>query len=173
MSGTYGAMSRLAASTLLDPWGGGHAPTDARTRNRAELRSVKIPPGTQSSTPLRLDDLMQASEERLSAAVRSVLPHEQLIATRIIDSPRDFTRWESYHAGLMRRIVLAGEVDAQRTQLLSAALGLIHRKATFEYLRNRALKGRDRVRFFEHFYSQGDYHSSVIAEHGHYLRSAA
>jgi len=116
---------------------------------------------------------MQASEERLSAAVHSSLPHEQLVATRIIDSPRDFTRWEAYHSGLMRRIVLAGEADAQRTELLSAALGLIHRKATFEYLRNRPLKGRDRIRFFEHFSSHSDYHSAVIAEHGHYLRNAA
>jgi hypothetical protein len=122
---------------------------------------------------IRLDDLMQASEQRLGAAIRSAAADEQLVAMRIIGSPQDFTRWESYHAGLMRRIVDAGHLAAQRSELLSAALGLIHRKATFEYLRSRRLQGRDRVRFFEYFGGNTDYNTSVIAEHGKYLRSAA
>jgi hypothetical protein len=120
-----------------------------------------------------MDELMRASEERLSAAVHSGIPQEQLVAARITDSPRDFSRWEAYHAGLMRKIVLAGGAEAQRTELLSASLGLIHRKATFEYLRVRRLKESERVRFFEHFHAHEDYHGAVIAEHGHYLRSAA
>ncbi len=122
---------------------------------------------------LRLDDLMQASEQRLGAAARSETAHEQLIAARITNSPRDFGLWEAYHAGLMKQIVSAGDLEAQKSQLLSASLGLIHRKALFEYLQHRQLRGRPRVQLLQHFSANTDYYTSVIQEHGRYLRSAA
>lgn len=116
---------------------------------------------------------MHVSEQRLSAAARSGVPDEEFVALRIIDSPRDFTRWEAYHCGLMRRVLVTRDLNEQRSELLSASLGLIHRKAIFEYARRRALKGQERVRFFAHFYANSDYATSVVTEHGHYLRSAA
>lgn len=122
---------------------------------------------------LRLDDLMQASEQRLGAAARSTAAREQLIAARITDSPRDFGLWETYHIGLMRRIVGAGDAGAQKDQLLSASLTLIHRKALFEYLQHRHLHGQRRLELLRHFSSNTDYTTSVIREHGRYLRSAA
>lgn len=122
---------------------------------------------------IRYHRLMEASEQRLSAAMRSGIPSEELVAERIFDNPRDYSRWESHHAGLMRRIDAAGDRRAQQFGLLSASLGFIHRKALFECLQDGQIRGRDRVRLFEHLSGHTDYSAAVIAQHGIYLRSAA
>jgi hypothetical protein len=122
---------------------------------------------------IRYDDLMEASQQRLGAAAHSGIAAEELVAARIFDNPKDFGRWESHHAGLMRRIVVAGSSEAQKSELLIGSLGLIHRKALFEYLQTSHLRGRDRVRLFEYFFAHSDYTTAVVSEHGHYLRSAA
>lgn len=73
----------------------------------------------------------------------------------------------------MRRIVVAGSADAQKCELLAASVNLIHRKALFEYLQSSHIRNLERIRLFEHFFSHADYQTSVISEHGNYLRSAA
>lgn len=127
----------------------------------------------QSPPALRYERLMEASERRLDAAMHSGIPAEELIACRIFDNPRDFSRWEAQHAGLMRRIVVAPGAVAQKCELLTASLALIHRKALFEYLQTSRLTGRPRERLIEHFHATVDYRTAVISEHGNYLRSAA
>lgn len=119
------------------------------------------------------DHLMEASHDRLSAAARSDTAIEQLIAARVFDNPKDFGRWECHHAGMMRRIVEAGTIDAQKCELLSASMALVQRKALFEYLRDSGTRGKDRVRLIGYFFRQSDYSRAVIAEHGVYIRSAA
>lgn len=125
------------------------------------------------SSIVSYDHLMEASQQRLDAAAHSGVPSEELIAARILDNPKDFSRWENHHSGLMRRTVSSGSAEAQKSELLSASLGLIHRKALFEYLQANQVNGNTRVHLFKHFFGYTDYATSVISEHGNYLRSAA
>ncbi len=57
--------------------------------------------------------------------------------------------------------------------LRTACFGLIHRKATFEYLRQHQITGRDRHAVFELVHGGQDYAHAVIAEHNNYVRSAS
>jgi len=122
---------------------------------------------------VRYEHLMEASEQRLGDAARSGIPAEELVAARILDNPKDFGRWESHHAGLMRRIDAAGSADAQKYELLAASVRLIHHKALFEYLQTSQIRDRARVHLFGHLFSHADYRTSVISEHRNYMRSAA
>ncbi len=57
--------------------------------------------------------------------------------------------------------------------MLLAAFSLIHRKALFEYLRERGVRGNQRDTLIRHFFPQRDVEDSVRVEHAQYLRSAA
>lgn len=123
--------------------------------------------------PLDHARLMEESHTRLSAAADSDVEHEALVAIRILDNPRDFSRWESQHAGIMTRVVVERARDAQRDELLNQALALVHRKALFEYLRDNAVRGSERVRLIRHFFQNREYTRAIVAEHTNYLHSAA
>ncbi len=116
---------------------------------------------------------MEESERRLSNAVLSGLPVEERVATRILDSARDYSRWEAEHATLMRGISAERLPSVQRAQLLNISLSLIHRKALFEYLRDEQIRGIRRQEIMARFFSHRDYASAVVFEHGRYVRSAA
>jgi hypothetical protein len=49
-------------------------------------------------------------------------------------------------------------------------MNLVHRRALFEYLRERQLTGHKRRRLFQLFYGNRDYSNAVLAEHGNYVR---
>ncbi|MGH8186794.1 MAG: hypothetical protein ACREUC_09545 [Steroidobacteraceae bacterium] len=100
-------------------------------------------------------------------------PTEERVATRILDSARDYSRWEAEHATLMRRIAAERLPSVQKAQLLNISLSLIHRKALFEYLRDEQVRGIRRQDVMAHFLSHRDYASAVVSEHGRYVRSAA
>jgi hypothetical protein len=118
------------------------------------------------------DRLMEASQQRLTEAV-SGPPSEERVATRLLDSTRDYRRWEDEHASLMRQIAAERLPNVQKAQLLNVSLSLIPRKALFEYLRDEQIRGARRERIMAHFCSHRDYQSAVVAEHGRYVRSAA
>lgn len=116
---------------------------------------------------------MEESQQRLANAALSGLPGEERVATRILDNGRDYLRWENEHATLMRRIAAERLPSVQKAQLLDISLSLIHRKAFFEYLRDDRIRGIKRQEVMAHFFSNRDYTSAVVAEHGRYVRSAA
>jgi hypothetical protein len=117
--------------------------------------------------------LMEESQRRLANAVLSGSPAEERVATRILDSTRDYHRWEDEHATLMRRIAAERLPVVQKAELLNISLSLIHRKALFEYLRDEQVRGSRRQAIMAHFLSRRDYEGAIVAEHGRYLRSAA
>jgi len=119
------------------------------------------------------DRLMEESQQRLANAMVSGLPNEERLATRILDNGRDYLRWESEHATLMRRIAAERLPSVQTAQLLDISLALIHRKALFEYLRDDRVRGIRRQAVMAHFFTHRDYASAVVAEHGRYVQSAA
>lgn len=135
------------------------------------LRLVLIP-----DAPSRIishNQLMDESERRLHSAAHCGLPIEETVAARILDNAKDYHRWEGEHASIMKRIAIERRCEMQKSALLCASLSLIHRKALFEYLRDRNIRGNERRRLIAFFFSHRDYDSAVIAEHGNYLRSAA
>lgn len=144
----------------------------------SNLASTLVQRFTASATNVEFrrlshDRLMEESQRTLSDAVTHGRPSEERIAIRILDNPRDYSRWENEHATLMRPIAAQRLPPLQKALLLNVSLTLIHRKALFEYMRDRQVRGQERKAIIAHFFAQRDYTSSVVAEHGRYLRSAA
>ena len=116
--------------------------------------------------------LMRESTDRVESALCSDDPIEQLVARRLLESPAIFQTWEVEHSGLMREVANTGFRRTQAALLKKATFRLIHRKALFEYLRDRQVRGSARQRIVLSFHPAQDYIRSVIAEHGVYLRKA-
>lgn len=147
--------------------------TRASDGTTAHLLRLALPIPDAPSRIVSHHQLMDESERRLHRAAHCGLPIEETVATRILDNAKDYHRWEGEHAGIMKRISIERRGDMQKNALLCASLSLIHRKALFEYLRDRQIRGNQRRHLMAVFFSQRDYDSAVIAEHGNYLRSAA
>jgi len=117
--------------------------------------------------------LMRESESHVEATARTGSALERLVTGRILAEPRAYLRWEAEHSQLMHKVADHRRLAQQALQLRSTTLALIHRKALFEYLRDRGVTGAARHRVLELFYGTRDYSTAVIAEHGQYLRSAS
>ena len=116
--------------------------------------------------------LMRESIDRVESALRGENSIEQLVASRLLESPAIFRIWESEHSGLMREVANTGFRRTQAALLKKATFRLIHRKALFEYLRDQRVRGTARQRIVLTFHPTQDYTRSVIAEHEVYLRKA-
>jgi len=117
--------------------------------------------------------LMEASHKCMQDAARSRQPRTEVVATRLLESPVTYKSWESEHGSLMRNVAAERLPAAQREALLSASFSLIHRKALFEYMRERNVRSPQREVLLQHFFPQRDVTDSVRAEHQQYVRSAA
>ena len=117
--------------------------------------------------------LMDESESRVGNLARSGTPIEQLVAGRILEHPLAYSRWEAEHAQLMRHISSQARFRGQMVATRETTLALVHRKALFDYMRTRAVTGGARHKLIQFFYGSRDYAGAVVAEHGHYLRSAS
>src|ERR1700723_2566479 len=116
--------------------------------------------------------LMRESTDRVNSALYSENPNEQLVASRLLESPSAFRAWECEHSGLMREVANPSFRRTQAALLKKATFRLIDRKALFEYLRDKHIRGTVRRRIIASFHPAQDYTRSVIAEHGLYLRKA-
>jgi len=126
-----------------------------------------------SFSRLSHDRLMEASHECVKEASRSDLPQVEIVATRLFESTQTYRTWENQHAALMRSVAAERLPAAQRATMLSASFSLIHRKALFEYMRDKKLRGEQRQALVQHFFPLRDVADSVRAEHQQYVRSAA
>jgi hypothetical protein len=117
--------------------------------------------------------LMEESEVCISEAAKFGTPAQMLVAARLISHPEAYRRWESEHSRLMHRVSSHRYLNHQVVALRSTALTLLHRKAVFEYLQERQLTPPQRRRLMAMFHSLKDYSTSLIAEHGNYLRGAS
>ncbi len=116
--------------------------------------------------------LMDESEWRVEVAASSYLP-EEMLASRVLENPLTYRRWAAEHHRLLQPVAALSRVENQVVSLRSTALSLVHRKALFEYLRQRSLTGRKRRRLFELFYGYRDYSNAVLAEHNNYVRCSS
>lgn len=116
--------------------------------------------------------LMRESEWCLEDAAYSGDELEQMVAQRILGDVHQWQQWEVGHLALVRSVAGQVRADAQSTALRSGAIGLIHRKALFEYLRATGLRGTARRRIVRYFRGALQYTDAMVSEHGAYLRSA-
>jgi hypothetical protein len=120
---------------------------------------------------LRLDRLMRASHAHVEATARDESQENQILAMRLIEHPGTYADWENRHSQLMQRVCQPTRLRAQMVRMRETTLGLVHRRAVFEYLRDRKITGAKRHQYIAFFYGARDYATSVIVEHGHYMRS--
>ncbi|MEO6079042.1 MAG: hypothetical protein ABIQ86_04590 [Steroidobacteraceae bacterium] len=126
-----------------------------------------------SAARLLLDRMMECSEEQLSAAVRYGEIHQKQVASRVLESPHNFRQWESAHSQSLKPIATASTTKQQVQGVKRMALSMIHRKAPFEYLREKQIFGTARHRFFQKLYGHHDFATSVVNEHRNYLVAGA
>src|ERR1700731_4901555 len=117
--------------------------------------------------------LMEESEARVEMAACLDSPADTLVADRILKNPDAYRRWEAEHDRLMRAVSEQARLARQVVALRSTAFGLVHRKATFEYLRDRQIVVARRRRLFAFFCGFRDYTNAVLAEHGNYVRCSS
>jgi hypothetical protein len=123
--------------------------------------------------PLSHERLMSASRAYLERACRRAADETEIVATRLLENPVAYRSWESEHAGLMRTVAAQRMPAAQREAMLSTSLSLIHRRALFQYLREKRSRGAQRERLIRHFFPQRDFTDAVRFEHMQYVRSSA
>ena len=118
------------------------------------------------------DRLMSESESRVEMSVYSHAPAD-VVAKRVLESPDIYRRWEAEHARLLRPVSEQGRMALQIVALRTAAFALVHRRALFEYIRERQVKGRKRLRLFALFYGNRDYTNALLTEHNNYIRCSS
>jgi hypothetical protein len=116
--------------------------------------------------------LMAESESRVEMTALSLTPVD-VVAHRVLDHPESYRRWESEHDRLMRTVSEQARLPHQVVALRSAAFRLVHRRALFEFLRDRHLTGVKRRHLFALFYGYRDYTNAVLAEHANYVRCSS
>jgi hypothetical protein len=115
--------------------------------------------------------MMECSELRISQIANTEDGYRRQVARRVIESAYNFRQWEGSHSQLVRGIVAERKTDHQVLAVKRMALSLIHRKAPFEYLRDKHVRGMARHRFFGVMYGQHDFASAVVREHRNFLSS--
>jgi hypothetical protein len=115
---------------------------------------------------------MEESESRVQMSVYLHTPADT-VASRMLDCPETYRRWEIEHDRLMHTVSDHGRVEEQVTALRTAVFGLVHRRAVFEYLRERQITGLKRRRVLALFYGCRDYTNAVLREHGNYVRCSS
>jgi len=117
--------------------------------------------------------LMEESEARVEMSAGYDTPADMLVASRILEHPDAYRRWEAEHDRLMRAVSEEGRLARQVVVLRHTVFGLVHRKALFDYLRERHVHGARRRRLFGFFYGLRDYTNAVLSEHGNYVRCSS
>ena len=86
---------------------------------------------------LRYDRLMRVSHAHVEETARDDNQENQILALRLIQHPGSYTEWENGHAHLMQQVCQPTRLRAQMVKMRETALRLVHRRAVFEYLRDR------------------------------------
>jgi hypothetical protein len=121
---------------------------------------------------ISLAQLMEASWRRLSAVARAGSGFQQQVVTRVLEDPARWRKWEAEHNGLMSGIAAYREVTPQLTAMRSTALGLIHRKALFEFLRANQGLSQQRRQLMALFHARRRSSEALLLEHTAYLECA-
>ena len=129
---------------------------------------------THRATPPRWTAarLMEYSERHLTLTARSGAPLEAQIASRLLENVSMFRSWEHTHGRLMQAVAGAPP-QAAPLELRKVAFLTLHRKAPFQYLRDRHITGLSRRRLIQALFgAQQSYGRQLVREHEAYVSSA-
>jgi hypothetical protein len=115
---------------------------------------------------------MEYSELHLARAVRSHHPEEAQLATRLLENVTLYSSWEQSHGRLMRDVAAAGRPTAQLVELRKVTFSTLHRKAPFEYLRDRHITGASRRLLIQRLFGTPHYGRTLVREHAAFISSA-
>lgn len=116
---------------------------------------------------------MEHSERYLALAAQSPSNDEAYVATRLLQDVPLYRNWEQTHTRLMRGVAAARARPQQTVEIKKISFLTLHRKAPFEYLRDRRVQGQDRRKLLRALYGTQQYTQTVLREHAAYLSSAA
>lgn len=117
--------------------------------------------------------LMEYSEQFLQLTAQSGGADESAIATRLLQDVPLYRRWEQSHGALMRAVATHRRRMHQIVELKKVSFTTLHRKAPFEYLRDRRVQGQARRDLVRTMFGTRDYTQCILREHVAYLSSAA
>lgn len=113
--------------------------------------------------------MLECSVLRIEEAVNSADHHASVAAHRVLETAKAWHDWEASHNQLVSHIATQRNAAQQSLAVKRMALSMIHLKAPFEYLRDYAVRGGARQRFFSTLFGSHDYARAVVREHRNYL----
>jgi hypothetical protein len=116
--------------------------------------------------------LMEHSEQFLAIAAQSPAHEESHVATRLLQDVTLYRSWEQAHGRLMRGVAAKRQRPQQAAELKKVMFQTLHRKAPFEYLRDRQVQGPARRRLVRSLFGTQEYTQCILREHLAYLSSA-
>jgi hypothetical protein len=115
---------------------------------------------------------MEFSELHMARAVHSDHHEEAQLASRLLENVTLYSSWEQSHGRLMREVAAAARPAAQLVELRKISFSTLHRKAPFEYLRDRHITGVARRMLIQRLFGTQHYGRTLVREHAAYISSA-
>ena len=116
--------------------------------------------------------LMEYSERFLVRAAQSDRPQESQIAVRLLKDAALHRRWEHAHSRLMHAVAAPSRPATKGMELRRVTFLTLHRKAPFEYIRDRHVTGPARRKLIRALFGPQDYAQCLVREHLAFLSSA-
>jgi len=116
--------------------------------------------------------LMEYSEQFLLRAAQSELPQTSQLAARLLKDKPLHRRWEHAHSRLMHSVAAPARAADKVTELRKVTFLTLHRKAPFEYLRDRHVTGPARRYLIRALFGSQDYAQCLVREHVAFVNSA-
>jgi hypothetical protein len=115
---------------------------------------------------------MEYSERHLSLTARSGTSNEAQLVARLLENVVLYRSWEHSHGRLMQAVAAAPRQTAP-VELRKVTFLTLHRKAPFQYLRDRHITGLARRQLIQALFgTQQSYGRSLVREHEAYVSSA-
>ena len=115
---------------------------------------------------------MEYSEQHLARTVNSDHARDAHLASRLLENVTLYSSWEQSHGRLMRDVAAATRPAAQLVELRKVTFQTLHRKAPFEYLRERHLPSPQRRLLIQRLFGAQHYGRCLVREHAAYVSSA-
>jgi hypothetical protein len=122
--------------------------------------------------PLSIGRLMEYSELFLARAVHSDHSAEAQLAARLLENVTLYSNWEQSHGRMMRDVAAISKPSGQLVELRRVSFSMLHRKAPFEYLRERHIRGAARRLLIQRLFGTQHYGRTLVREHAAYISSA-
>ena len=116
--------------------------------------------------------LMEYSEHFLARAALSEMPHRSQLAVRLLQDKPLHRRWENAHGLLMHGVAAPARPADRVVEMRKVSFLTLHRKAPFEYMRDRHVTGTARRHLIQALFGTQHYAQCLVREHMAFLHSA-